>query len=41
MELKLQDDEFLGDIEMLLRPEENYDPNKAWELVKRELIVKL
>ena len=41
MELKLQDDEFLGDIEMLLRPNENYNPQEAWELVKQELIEKL
>ena len=40
MELKLQDDEFLGDIEMLLRPKETYHPQEAWELVKRELIEK-
>jgi predicted nucleotidyltransferase component of viral defense system len=41
MALKLQDNEFLGDIEMLLRPEENYNPQEAWELIKRELIEKL
>jgi predicted nucleotidyltransferase component of viral defense system len=41
MELKLQDNEFLGDIEMLLRPEENYNPQEAWALIKRELIEKL
>ena len=41
MELKLQDDEFLGDIEMLLRPKENYNPQEAWKLVKKELIEKL
>jgi predicted nucleotidyltransferase component of viral defense system len=41
MELKLQDDEFLGDTEMLLHPDENYNPQKAWELVRKELIEKL
>ena len=41
MELKLKDEEFLGDIEMLLRPEEKYNPQEAWELVKREIVEKL
>ena len=41
MEQKVQDIEFLGDIEMLLRPNENYNPQKAWELVRKELIEKL
>lgn len=41
MEKKLQDEEFLGDTEMLLRPNENYNPQEAWELVKKELIEKL
>jgi predicted nucleotidyltransferase component of viral defense system len=41
MELKLQDDEFLGDTEMLLRPDENYNPQEAWELVRKELIERL
>ena len=41
MELKLQDEEFIGDTEMLLRPNENYNPQEAWELVRRELIEKL
>ena len=34
MELKMQDDEFLGDTHLLLRPDEHYDPAVAWELVK-------
>jgi predicted nucleotidyltransferase component of viral defense system len=38
---KIDDTEFLGDIEMLLRPNENYNPQEAWELVRRELIEKL
>ena len=41
MEQKIEDDEFLGDISMLLRPDENYNPQEAWELVKRELIENL
>ena len=41
MEQKIEDDEFLGDISMLLRPDESYNPQIAWELVKRELIDKL
>ena len=41
MEQKIEDTEFLGDIEMLLRPNEVYNPQKAWELVKKELIEKL
>ena len=41
MEQKIEDVEFLGDIEMLLRPNENYNPQKAWELVKKELIERI
>ena len=41
MEQKIEDAEFLGDIEMLLRPNEKYNPQEAWELVKKELIEKL
>ncbi|MGI6338541.1 MAG: nucleotidyl transferase AbiEii/AbiGii toxin family protein [Bacteroidales bacterium] len=41
MELKLQDEEFLGDTEMLLHPDEEYNPLEAWELVRKELIEKL
>ena len=41
MEQKIEDEEFLGDIEMLLRPNENYNPQEAWKLVKRELVEKL
>ena len=41
MEQKIEDTEFLGDIEMLLRPNEIYNPQEAWELVKKELIEKL
>ncbi len=41
MEHKLQDEEFLGDTEMLLHPDENYNPQEAWKLVRKELIEKL
>ena len=41
MEQKIEDDEFLGDISMLLRPDESYNPQTAWEFVKTELIAKL
>ena len=41
MEQKIEDAEFTGDIEMLLRPNENYNPQEAWELVKNRLIEKL
>jgi predicted nucleotidyltransferase component of viral defense system len=41
MELKMKDDEFLGDILMLLQPNEAYNPQVAWELIKKELIERL
>jgi len=41
IEQKIVDSEFLGDIEMLLRPDEKYNPVEAWELVKEVLIKKL
>jgi len=41
MELKMQDSEFLDDINLLLRPDDNYNPLEAWELVRKELIKKL
>lgn len=41
MEQKIEDDEFSGDLSKLLRPNENYNPRAAWELVKRELTEKL
>jgi len=34
VESKIQDDEFLGDTRLLLRPGEQYDPVSAWEFVK-------
>jgi len=41
MELKMQDEEFLGDTYMLLRQSEQYDPQKAYEFVKSTLLDKL
>jgi len=41
MEQKIEDEEFLGDTEMLLRPDENYNPFEAWNLVRNQLIEKL
>lgn len=41
METKMQDAEFLGDTQLLLRNGENYDPKKAYELVKVNLLEKI
>lgn len=41
MEQKIHDEEFLGDIALLLRPDEKYNPVEAWELVRGLLIEKL
>jgi len=41
MEQKIEDEEFLGDTEMLLHPDEKYNPVEAWELVRSQLIEKL
>ena len=41
MELKMQDEEFINDMNGLLRPSENYDPRIAYELVKEEILEKL
>jgi predicted nucleotidyltransferase component of viral defense system len=41
MELKMQDKEFLGDTDLLLRPGDVYNPQEAWELVKNQLIMRL
>lgn len=41
MEEKMQEEVFLGDMVGLLRPEVDYDPQEAYEVVKRELIEKL
>jgi predicted nucleotidyltransferase component of viral defense system len=41
MELKMQDKEFLDDTNLLLRPEDKYNPTEAWKLVRTLLIEKL
>ncbi len=41
IELKLQDDYFVGDIVGLIRPDEEYDHQKAYELIKKELFDKI
>lgn len=41
MELKMQDDEFLNDVIPLLRPEINYNPLTAYQIIKEKIIDKL
>ena len=41
IEQKLLDDEFLGDTKLLLRQEEQYDPQKAYEIIKTSLLARL
>jgi predicted nucleotidyltransferase component of viral defense system len=41
MEVKMQDDEFAGDIKALLRPTEKYDQLTAFELIRTELLDKI
>ncbi len=41
LEDKMNDIEFLGDTTALLRPDENYDPIKGFDLVKNEIIAKM
>lgn len=41
MDLKMQDEEFLGDTNLLLQQSDKYNPVKAWELVRSQLIEKL
>jgi len=41
LEQKIEDEEFLGDTEMILRPDEKYNPIDAWNIVKTHLIEKL
>jgi len=41
MELKVQDEEFLGDMNLLLRPNDIYNPQEAWELVKSQIVLNL
>lgn len=38
MEVKMQDDEFIGDIAGLIRPTEQYNQSAAYELVKKNLL---
>jgi len=38
VELKMQDEDFPGDMNMLLRVGEEYDPQQAWEVVKSSLL---
>lgn len=41
MEEKMQDPDFIGDSQLLLRPEISFNPNKAYQFVKENLIDKL
>ena len=41
MEEKMSNDEFLGDTASLLRPDEKYNPEEAYSIVKSQLIDKL
>jgi predicted nucleotidyltransferase component of viral defense system len=41
MEQKMTDEEFLDDINLLMRPSEIYNPHEAYEMVKSQLIEKL
>ena len=38
---KMQDPDFLGDTQLLIRPEMSFDPIEAYELVREKLIDKL
>ena len=42
MELKMQDSEFLGDTELLLRPDaDKFDPERAFQMVRETFIDRL
>ena len=41
MEDKMENDEFLGDTKTLLRPDEEYDAQEAYKIVKEKIIDKL
>lgn len=41
MEDKMQDEEFLGDTQQLLRPDENFNPQEGYEVVRSVLIDRL
>lgn len=38
LENKMKDPDFLGDTTAILRPDENYNPDIAYLLIKKELI---
>ena len=41
LEDKMKDPEFLGDTTALLRPDETYDPNEGFDLVRKEIIERM
>lgn len=41
MEDKMQDDEFVGDTQQLLRPDENFNPQEGYKIVRSQLIDRL
>ena len=41
MDIKMQDTEFLGDTMALLRPDEKYPQEEAYELIRNILIAKI
>jgi predicted nucleotidyltransferase component of viral defense system len=41
VDAKIEDPEFLGDTTALLRPDEAYEPQKAYDLVRSELLTKI
>ena len=41
MEEKMKDEEFLVDINSILKPEVQYDNLQAWDLIRKELILLL
>lgn len=41
MEAKMLDTEFFGDLAALIRPDEKYNQEEAYELVKTEIIERL
>ena len=41
MELKMKDNEFIGDITALLRPTEKYDQSVAYANVRDSLLIRL
>ncbi|HSV75419.1 MAG TPA: nucleotidyl transferase AbiEii/AbiGii toxin family protein [Bacteroidales bacterium] len=41
MQAKMQDDEFSGDIAALIRPTEQYDQQKAFDLVRNQILEKI